>query len=303
MKEASEPAALPSELVLDAKAQLGEGALWHEGEQRLYWVDIEGKKLHIYTPATGEDREIPVGERIGTVVPTGDGQVLVALQNGIHLLHPDTGKLMLTENPLPEKDIRFNDGKCDPAGRFWVGSMHLEQKENAAALYRKNLDGTVTKILSDITVSNGIVWTEDRQTMYYIDSPTMQIKAYDYDHDTGDISNPRVVVEVPEDAGVPDGMAIDAEGKLWVAHWGGKAVIRWNPDDGQLMQKINVPAPHVTSCAFGGDTLETLYITTAREELDEEQLENYPQSGGLFKAKPGVKGLPTYVFRGALNQE
>lgn len=300
MEETPQNTSLQAEMVLDAKATLGEGAFWHEGEQRLYWVDIEGRKLHLFDPATGQDREIAVGERIGTVVPTQDGNALVALQNGIHLLRLDTEELTLIANPLESGDIRFNDGKCDPAGRFWVGSMHLEQQENAAALYRMDHDGSVKKILSDKTISNGIVWTSDKKIMYYIDTPTRQVTAYDYDHATGDISNHRVAVEVPEGAGNPDGMAIDAEDKVWVAHYGGHAVIRYNPETGERMQKIEVPAPNVTSCAFGGDNLDTLYITTAREGMDEEGLKKYPQSGGLFRVKPGVRGAVFTLFKGSL---
>lgn len=301
MEQTPHPANLQPELVLDAQAQLGEGALWHQKEQRLYWIDIEGKKLHLYNPATGQDREIPVGARIGTVVPAQDGQALVALQNGIHLLHLDSEKLTLVANPLKgAAGFRFNDGKVDPAGRFWVGSMHLQSKQGVAALYRLNHDGTVQKVLSDITISNGIVWSANRKTMYYIDTPTLTIKAYDYDDTTGDLSNPRVAVEVPEEAGFPDGMSIDAEGKLWVAHWGGHSVIRWNPDNGRMMQKVELPVPNVTSCAFGGENLDVLYITTAREGLSAEELQEYPLSGGLFRVSPGVRGVPTNFFQGSL---
>ena len=304
MEQTSLPANLQPALVLNAQAQLGEGALWHQKEQLLYWVDIEGKELHLYDPATGQDREIPVGARIGTVVPTQDGQALVALQNGIHLLHLDSEKLTLVDNPLRgTPSLRFNDGKVDPAGRFWVGSMHLDGKKNAAALYRLNHDGTVQQVLDDISISNGIVWSANRKTMYYIDTPTRTIKAYDYDDATGDLSNPRVVVEVPEEAGFPDGMSIDAEGKLWVAHYGGHSVIRWDPNNGRMMQKVELPAPNVTSCAFGGENLDVLYITTAREGLSEEQLREYPLSGGLFRVSPGVRGVPTNFYRGTLPGE
>lgn len=301
MEQASEPSAQQPKLILDAKAQLGEGALWHEGAQRLYWVDIEGKKLHLYDPATHQDREIPVGERIGTVVPTQEGNALVALQNGIHLLNLDSEKLSLVANPLEgTPNIRFNDGKCDPAGRFWVGSMDLDEKKNVAALYRINHDGSVKKMLGDITISNGIVWSADKKTMYYIDSPTHKVMAYDYDDASGDLSNPRVAVQVPQEAGSPDGMAIDAEDKLWIAHWGGSSVVCWNPHNGEMMRRIELPAPHVTSCAFGGENLETLYMTTARQGLDSDQLEQYPLSGGLFMIKPGVQGVPAHFFQGSL---
>ena len=294
-KQATE---IKPELVLDARATLGEGALWHPEEQVLYWVDIEGRKLHIFDPATGEDRELPVGDRIGTVVPVAGGGALVALQNGIHRIDTKTGKLTKLAAPIEEDDIRFNDGKCDPAGRFWVGTMALDTREGAAVLYRMDQDGSIHQVLDNLTISNGIVWTADKRTLYLTDTPTQQVYAFDYDDTTGSISNRRVAISIPESEGSPDGMTLDAEGKLWIALHGGGAVARWDPESGEMLQKITVPAPQTTSCAFGGKKLDTLYITTAREGLQEDQLQQYPGSGGIFSAKPDVRGVPADFYRG-----
>lgn len=283
-----------AELLLDAKATLGEGAIWHPGEKRLYWVDIEGKILHIYDPATGHDRGLPTGGKAGTVVPVEGGGALVALQNGVYRIDTRTGRLSFVANPEKDPDIRFNDGKCDPSGRLWVGTI---AGKGEAALYRLDNDGRISQVLDSVTCSNGIVWTADRKTMYYVDTPTMTIAAFDYDDPTGAISNRRVAIQVPPGTGAPDGMTIDSEGKLWVAHWGGGCVIRWDPFTGKMLRRIDVPAPHTTSCAFGGENLDVLYITTARQGLNADQLEEYPLSGGLFVVRPGVKGVPPQFYK------
>lgn len=286
------------QLVLDAKAVLGEGAIWHPTENKLYWVDIEGKSLHIYDPVSGNDKTMPVGKRIGTVVPVQTGGALVALQNGIHKIDTKTGKLSFMVNPLPDTSMRFNDGKCDPAGRFWVGTLALDSRRRGASLYRVDTDGSVHTMLDSVSISNGIVWSPDKKTMYYNDTPTLTVQAFDYDHNTGSITNRRVAIRIPRGSGAPDGMTIDAEGKLWIALWGGNCVARFDPITGTLLQKITVPAPNVSSCAFGGKDLETLYITTARAWVSPEKLKEFPLSGGLFAVKPGVKGVKAEVYKG-----
>ena len=288
---------MKAELVLDEQALLGEGALWYPKTRQLFWVDIEGKKLHQYRPSDERTHTIDVGERIGTVVLTANDEVIVALQKGIFSLDLKDESLTLIANPLEGKqNIRFNDGKCDPAGRFWVGSMHLETHKGVAALYRLNTDYTVEQVLDDVTISNGIVWSLDHQTMYYIDTSTHCVQAFDYELSTGQIARPRKVVDIPENIGHPDGMTIDEEGMLWIAHWGGNSVGRWSPETGELLATIEVPAPLVTSCAFGDSDLSTLYITTARTDLNDEQQTMYPHSGGVFSAKPGVRGVAPYLF-------
>ncbi|MEN7546803.1 SMP-30/gluconolactonase/LRE family protein [Rapidithrix thailandica] len=286
------------ELVLDVKAQLGEGAIWHAEKKELYWVDIEGRKLNIFNPSTKQNQSIEVGERIGTVVPVkNELKAIVALQNGIHLLNLENQELTFVVNPEDSlENNRFNDGKCDPAGRLWVGSLSMASQPEAAGLYRVDTDGTAKRMLDKVNISNGIIWSNDHKTLYYTDTPTLKIKAFDYDKVTGDISNERVIIEVPEEMGAPDGMTIDAEGKLWVAHWGGSCVGRWNPETGELMEKVEVPALNVTSCAFGDEDLGTLYITTASVDMNEAQNEQYPLAGALFKIRPGVKGVKADHF-------
>lgn len=292
---------LEASLVLDTKSMLGEGSIWHPKEKKLYWIDIEGKLLHIYDPVSKEDKTFPVGARIGTVVPVKGGGMLVALQNGIHKMDTKTGRLSFFTNPLPDTtNLRFNDGKCDPAGRFWVGTLAMDSRRRGAVLYRVDKDKTVHQVLDSVSISNGIVWTADKKTMYYNDTPTGTIQAFDYNVETGEISNRRVAVVIPKGIGSPDGMTIDADGNLWVALWGGGIVGKFNPITGELLQKVKVPAQNVSSCAFGGKNLETLYITTARAWVKEDKLKEFPLSGGLFSVKPGVHGVAAEFYKGKL---
>jgi len=168
--------------------------------------------------------------------------------------------------------------------------------KQAGALYRFDPDTSIHKMVDGVGTSNGIVWSADKTKMYYIDTPTRQVMGYDYDNETGAISHPKVAVEIPEGAGYPDGMTIDEEDNLWVALWGGSAVVCFNPENGELVRKIEVPAKNVTSCAFGGNDLGTLYITTARESTSDEDLQKFPHAGGVFKIRPGVKGVKAFFF-------
>jgi sugar lactone lactonase YvrE len=285
------------ELVIDSKSELGEGALWNYKTGELLWVDIKGKILNFYKPLTGNNKEMFTGQMIGTVVPTETEQVLVALQNGIYKLDPKTGSKKLIVDPEEDlPDNRFNDGKCDPAGRFWAGTMSMVNEKNAGALYRLDPDSSIHKMVDNVSISNGIVWSPDNTKMYYIDTPTKKVMQYNYNIETGNISDPEVAVEIPNDMGSPDGMTMDEEGNVWIALWGGSAVGCWNPETGKLMHTIGVPAKNVTSCAFGDDDLGTLYITTARTGTSEEELEKFPYAGGVFKTRPGVKGVKAFFF-------
>ena len=289
----------PNKAILEykIKAQLGEGALWNHQTQEFFWVDIEGKMLHIYNPETKVNRSFPTPSRIGTVVPSGKESALIALEDGMYNINTLTGDIKLfTKVETDQPENRFNDGKCDPAGRLWVGSMHLEQITGRANLYRIDHDGTATKMLDSITISNGIVWTKDQKTMYYIDTPTGFIRAYDYDLTTGDISNERIAVEVPTSLGYPDGMTIDENDMLWVGLWNGNAVANFNPQTGELIRKIEVPAHNVTACAFGGPNLDVLYITTASVDMSTEEMTKYPNAGSVFMAMPDVKGVKSFSF-------
>lgn len=279
-------------------AELGEGAVWHPEKEALMWLDIPAGKVFMYKPEEGIIQDITLESQVGTVVPSTDKYFAIAAQEtGIFGLQEDGTKELIAAfpaNALP--NVRFNDGKCDPMGRLWVGTMHNEIKEGAGNLYMLQEDSLLIKE-PGVTISNGIVWDMDKNLMYYIDTPTQKVMAYDYDSATGEITNKRVAVEIPMEKGSPDGMSIDAEGKLWIAHWGGNGVYRWDPENGELMEKIEIPAPNVTSCAFGGPNLTTLYITTARLGLSKEQLAEYPLSGSLFVTETNVKGMPANIFK------
>jgi sugar lactone lactonase YvrE len=286
-------------LILDARAGNAEGPVWDFERRLLYWVDIPCGKVHIYNPSNREDKAINVGQSAGCVVMKKSGGLLVALQNGIYDLDPISGEMSLITDP--ERHIpnnRFNDGKCDPAGRLWAGTMAEDAKGAAGSLYVMEKDQRVNRVLTGIGISNGIAWSPDEKTMYYIDTPTMHIDAFDYNVKSGAISKRRTVVEVTEEMGHPDGMTIDVEGKLWVAMWGGWAVTRWDPFTGTLLGKIDVPAAKVSCCTFGGADLDELYITTAREKIPEDKLADQPCAGGIFKIKMEVKGLRSYKFDG-----
>ena len=285
------------ELVLDARAEIGEGAIWFDNV--LYWVDIPPGKVCMYDPNTGSNREVGVGQMVGTVVPREQGGVALAVEEGFALLDLESGTLTLLEDPeagLPGN--RMNDGKCDPVGRFWAGTMDRAEEETSGSLYCMDSDHTVHRRLENVTISNGIVWSRDGRTMYYIDSPTCRVDAFDYDLSTGEISNQRIAINVPNELGWPDGMAIDEDDNVWIAMWGGSAVTHWDPRAGKLLGSCEVPASQVTSCAFGGPNLDELYITSARIDLNADQLGKEPHAGGLFRVKPGVRGVSSFPFKG-----
>ncbi|MFW5986187.1 MAG: SMP-30/gluconolactonase/LRE family protein [Halanaerobiales bacterium] len=286
-------------LVLDERAILGEGPSWDEKTERLFWVDISGEKVHIYNPADNSNETIELERPVGAVVPREEGGAVVALGDGFYFLNLETGE---TENIVRveenEPDTRFNDGKCDPAGRFWAGTMVTGGDKPIGNLYCLDTDLTVRKMVENVTISNGLAWSPDNTTMYYIDTPTGQVVAYDYDLESGAIDNKRVVVSIPENSGNPDGMNIDAQGMIWVAHWQGYQVSRWNPETGEKLAEIKLPVERVTSCCFAGKELTDLYITTAKAGLKKEELEKQPNAGSLFKVNTGIKGSKTYQFKG-----
>lgn len=282
------------ELCVDSHSVLGEGPVWDSENQVLYWVDIMGAKLHRYDPARDTNETFDIGQPVGTVVPRRAGGVMLAVQHGFAAFDLDDEKLSLIADPeehLPGN--RFNDGKCDPAGRFWAGTMAFALTEGAGSLYRLDPDLSVHQMLSDVTISNGVAWSTDQKTMYYIDSIRGTVDAFDYDAASGDIENRRVVIDVPEGMGIPDGMTIDEEGMLWVAFYDGGSVRRFDPKTAEVIQEVKLPVSKVTSCAFGGARLDRLFITTASQPGNEE-----PHAGGLFVVEPGVSGVEAVSFGG-----
>ncbi|MDF2959815.1 MAG: putative Membrane Associated Protein [Paenibacillus sp.] len=290
---------LQLELIHDAKAALGEGPCWDHRSGTLYWVDIAGKRVHVFNPQTKENRIIQLEQMVGVAVPRESGGMIAGLENGIYVLDLETEQLTLVEDPESGlENNRFNDGKCDAAGRFWAGTMSTKGQKEAGSLYCLEPGGTIRKVVEGVTTSNGIGWSPDGRTMYYIDTPTKLVVAYPYDEETGRLGDVRTAVSIPAGEGSPDGMTVDAEGMLWVAHWGGWQVSRWNPHTGEKLTAVPVPAAQVTSCAFGGPSLDELYITTARIGQSEEALLKQPHAGGVFRYKPGITGMPVHFYKG-----
>jgi sugar lactone lactonase YvrE len=285
------------ELLLDARADLGEGPAWDESTNRLYWVDIHAGDLHIFDPLDQSDDCINLGEAVGCVAPCKNGNLVMALQSGVSTFHLTTKKLTPLFSPgehLPGN--RFNDGKCDPSGRFLAGTMDDAEMEASGSLYSFSCDGSLKTLLTGTRISNGLTWSPDYQTFYHIDTPSRQVTAYDYSLETGAISSPRVAVTIPNDLGWPDGMTSDVDGMLWVAMWGGAKITRWDPATGQLVESFALPGLNITSCIFGGALHNELYVTSARKGLSSDQLAKYPLSGGLFRIKTRVTGMPTFAY-------
>ncbi|RCW64979.1 SMP-30/gluconolactonase/LRE family protein [Saliterribacillus persicus] len=287
------------ELVLDVKATLGECPWYDSVKQLLYWVDILEKKVYIFNPVTNENRGIQLEQYVGAIVPRNRNEAILAMENGFYYFNFDTEKVIPIDEPeshLPNN--RFNDGKCDAYGRFWSGTMNKFYAKEQGALYCLHTNMKVQKKIDKVGLSNGIAWSPDNKFMYYIDTLTKNVCCFNYNVETGDIDNPIDVIKFSDGEGFPDGMTIDEEGMLWIAHWGGSKVSRWNPVTGKQIDSIEVPALNVTSCTFGGENLNELYITTARTGLNKEQLNYYPFSGGLFRINTDVKGSKSYAFKG-----
>jgi sugar lactone lactonase YvrE len=290
---------------LKSQCQLGEGAFWDEERQTLWFVDIEGKAVWSYLPGSAKSKTFPTNQRTGTVVPARNEDMLVlGLQTGVYSMTTDGKQIKLLGKPSElGVNQRFNDGKADPKGRFWVGSMQLDKQSEKAHLFSMH-SGSEFKIQrTGVTISNGLAWSKDTRTFYYIDTPTRKVLAFDYDSSTNALRNERILAEIPDSLGWPDGMTLDANDDLWIGMWGGFCVTHWSGKTGAFLGKIRVPAPNVTSCAFGGPNLDQLWITTARQGLSAEQLKAYPESGDVFLARPGINGrqmpywLPTKAVR------
>lgn len=287
------------ELILNEKAVLAEGPCWDQEKGYLLWVDIIGEKVHIYNPANNTNRTIPVGQLVGAIVPRESGGAVLALKDSFYFIDLTTEEITPAVTNIENiQENRFNDGKCDAAGRFWAGTMAINEKRGAGSLYYLNPDLTIIKVLDNVTISNGLAWSQDNKKMYYIDSPTRNVIAFDFNYDSAKITDKSVVVIIPDNEGVPDGMTIDKEGMLWVAQWGGYKVSRWNPATGKKIGEIKLPVAHVTSCTFGGENLDELYITTARKGLTDLQLAEQPEAGGIFRVKTDTCGYGADKFFG-----
>lgn len=286
------------EIVVDAHAVLGEGPIWNPVTERLVWVDIMRSEVHEFDPITNIDSVIQIGRHVGTVVPRQCGGLVCAVDDGFVAVDDDgqVTRLAHVEADIPTN--RMNDGKCDSSGRLWAGTMPYDTvSPGVGALYRLDPDLSVHTMLRGITVSNGISWSLDDTLMYYIDSPTRHVDVFDFDADLGTISNRRVLIDMTGEIGIPDGMTVDAEGYLWVAIAGGGQVRRYAPD-GRRDRVIKFPVSLTSACAFGGPHLTDLYVTSISLSLSSHDLEKQPHAGGLFRTRPGPRGLPPKAFAG-----
>lgn len=279
-----------AEVLSETKLLLGEGAYWHDEWQKFLFIDIKGKKVGAIDPHTKEITTRQLDRMPGMVGHIGGSKLFIATQGKIEEMDFNTCERKLLVEMEPEKpDNRCNDGACDGLGRLWIGTMNVKAAPHEGALYC--FDGSLKKVLDGTTISNGICWTKDHRTMYHIDSFEYNIIAYDFDLQKGIIANTRIAVEFAHGTGImPDGMCIDGDNMLWVAIWGGGCVNRYDPVSGELIGKVTVAAPHVTSCAFGGNDMKQLLITTAIDDLTDDQIRQFPLSGSLFIANLDVSG-------------
>jgi sugar lactone lactonase YvrE len=280
------------EIALRAGSLLGEGPTWDERSARLLWVDILAAEIHSFDPATGQDAALRTQQHVGAAKPRAGGGLVANLRDGIGLYDPDGTFHWLAQ--LAVEGCRGNDAAVDAGGHLWAGTMRYDESAGGGRLYRVAPGGEVVTVLDRVAVSNGIGWSPDGRRMYYVDSPTRRVDVFDVDLGTGLVAGRRTFLQLARAPGFPDGLAVDADGCLWVAFWDGGVVQRFTPK-GRLDRMVEVPASRTTACAFGGAGLRDLYITTATAGLDAGQLAAQPLAGSLFvlaDAGPGVASPP-----------
>jgi len=289
------------EVVTEYKCLCAEGPVWDSKNSCIYWIDILSGDIHRYSVVSATLVTYNTGEKIGAISLRNNTGLIAALKTGIYEIDFEKKQKRLIADP--EEEIpgnRFNDGKCDARGRFWAGTMDDGNGiAKAGTLYVLDENKKISPVIADLTISNGLAWSIDNKNFYHIDTPTRKVTAFDFDLDTGTIGNKVDVINIPDSSGAPDGMTIDAEGMLWIAHWDGWKISRWNPQNGKLLCEIKLPVSRVTSCTFGGHSWTDIYITSAKAGLSIEALEEQPLAGSLFVIRDsGFKGIETSRFRG-----
>jgi sugar lactone lactonase YvrE len=286
---------LQASVLLQSGCALGEGPVWFEARNSCLWVDILEKTIfeyHLHSKIL-DQHQMP--QMVSLIIPAGDHNVIVALQGGIARYHLDNKNFeMISDLDLDWNNIRCNDGICNINGHLWIGTTGIDHADGAGDLYYIDNKLTVQKQLKQLTISNGMALTPDNTQLYHTDSVTQNISCYSVDNSTGKMQFNHVAISIPKSMGIPDGMAMDEEGKLWVALWGGFGVGRFDPQNGKMIAFIQLPVPHVTCCAFIGKNRRTLLITTAKKGLTSEELDQYPLSGHVFIAEVDVVGLKKY---------
>jgi sugar lactone lactonase YvrE len=283
---------------------LTEGVRWHAERQELLWVDILGRGFHRATLTSDgrpdQIRTMALDRHVGAVAPVAGGGYVLAAGQGF-LFADEAGSVVeLAQPEAGHVGVRMNDGACDPQGRLWAGTMAYDETPGAGALYRLELDGSCTTVLTGLTISNGIGWSPDGGTMYLSDSGLRLVEAFDFDGPTGAISGRRTLVRIDQPGTAPDGLTVDEQGDIWVGIYGGWAVHRYGPE-GSLQATVPIPAAQATSCAFGGDDGRTLFVTTGRERLEEAELQRQPDAGRVFSVTGlDVRGPGCALYRGAV---
>jgi sugar lactone lactonase YvrE len=284
------------EATTDTRAELGEGPRWDAAAGTLLWVDIPGHRVHRYDPEAGLDTAERVPGIVSLALPRSSGGAVIGLPDGLHILDGERSPLLVPIDAA-RTDTRTNDGACDAAGRLWVGTMALDETSPLGGLYRVAADLSVATVLTGTAISNGLGWSPSGDRFYFIDSPTRRVDVFDFDPETGALEHRRRFAAVEVEGAVPDGLAVDAEGGVWVALHGGWGLRRYAPDGG-LAAVVDLPVARITSCCFGGANLRDLYVTTRRDGLSAGELAEQPLAGALLRVDAGVAGLPTHAFAG-----
>jgi L-arabinonolactonase len=288
------------ERVVEVRNYLGEGPIWNPAEQAVYWLNISSGTIFQWKPASKKMQSWTLGFPIGTIGLRAGGGLALATKRGLGVWDAETGFTVIANPIYAKPNMRFNDGKIDPRGRFWAGTMtDAGGKPEPGVLYRLDADASLHVIRTGCKVPNGLAWSLDRKTMYWTDTGFKTIYAYDYDDETGHVENPRPFIVVPDTPGEgsPDGMTMDSEGFFWGARWGGWKVVRYDPE-GKLERTIELPVERPSSVAFGGKDLDELYISTAAQAISDEERKKQPWIGDLLVVRPGVKGRPEPLFAG-----
>lgn len=282
-------------LYIDLQHELAEGPIWHENA--LWWVNISEGRLYRHDATDGTTPFYDVGTTLGVALPASNGWWWTARERDCAWLHEPTGKVVPIDAPIPNLPPvhRFNDGFCGPDGHPWVGSAALDDSRETASLYRADSTGALHIALTNITLSNGLGWSPDHTKFYYVDSLAHNLSVFDYDSTNHQISNHHILREFPDDGTVPDGLSIDIDGHIWLAVWGGSVVLHIDGETGDILDRVKLPVTQVTSCTFGGEDGRTLFITSARGGLSDEELTAQPHAGSIFQVRTQTSGLPTVL--------
>jgi len=285
------------EKVSSIRSELGEGPCWDEIEKTIYWVDIIKKNIHSYNFEKNIENTISLKKYVGSIGLRKTGGLIAAIEDGFYFINEKSENIKLIKNVSGNINKRFNDGKVDALGNFWAGSVSLDEKQPIGRMYCLKSNLEMIELFNSITISNGIAWSLDNKKMYYIDTPTMSVDVFDFDIENSNLSHRRTLLKIPREIGYPDGMTIDIDDKLWIAHWGGYQVCRWDPDTKKILERIKIPAKRVSCCSFGGNDLSDLFITTAKSGFTENINEtNDKDSGFLYKIPTKTIGLKSFRF-------